>query len=665
MVGVLLALSLRANQAAITEELNSVHVIVTDEYTELLEQVVQLKPDVLLLDTYHANNQELFAKYRKVAPWGYTVLIYQQASDLQFAHQVDEVWPVATLAMGQVRLLLRLAKLNRYRNERTTKCKLTNDEGLCNGLCFKGLERFFDAARRFISPGAWGRKSLEQWSFLLQHISGFFDVGGIATWPCAVPVEPVSAPESVASIDKSLLDNVQSALVDNGVKLELVFGGAALLLSVRLEGAFFPLLVLWRREGVVEHAQKVAETASSSYIGPCAAVMNAGAMLQLMKSAIRHVANTLNQQYTVALYSFGQCAFCREVITDKAYYDAISLALGLGLVLLDAEGSVVFSNELAARLLTSSRAAINEASSVTSPLLDEILDKVTSVLQGARTRFILSAPNGNRLSVSVAQASISEGEPLGYVVTVQDETEAHELKVEARLRERLASVGELAAGMAHEIRNPLTSIRGFMQLLKQRLITAEMEAEIRYSDYVLEEIDRANHVITNFLTLAKPQEEVWVQVDVNELLTKMLQLVENQAVLKGVCLTWQFAPSLPLIRGKAEALVQVFLNIVTNALQATPKGGSIHILTRQMGDNVLVSVQDTGVGMTPAVQKRIFNPFYSTKEGGTGLGLALCRQIISEHQGEIQVSSIIGVGSSFTVCLPNTDSYVEVACDSE
>lgn len=664
MVGVLLALSFQSNQMAITAALNSVHVIVTDEYTELLEQVVQLKPDVLLLDIYHANNQELLATYRKAAPWGYAVLIYQQVSDLQFAHLVDEVWPVASLAMSQVRLLLRLAKLNRYRNERTTKCKLTNSEGLCNDICYKGLESFFVAGQRFMSPGAWGRQFFEQWSFLLQHASGAFNVGAMATWPCTVPVELGRAPESVVSIDKRLLDNVQSALADCGVKLELVFGGAALLLSVRFEGAFFPLLVLWCKESSEENARKVAETASSSYLGSCAA-MNTSAVLQLMNSVIYHVVNTLNHQYAVALYSFGQCAFCREVITDKAYYDAIALALGLGIVLLDAEGSVIFANELAARLLTSSRSAINESSSVKSPLLDEILDKVASVRQSARTRFTLCAPNGNRLAISIAQASLSEGESLGYVVTVQDETEAQELKVEARLRERLASVGELAAGMAHEIRNPLTSIRGFMQLLKQRLITAEMEAEIRYSDYVLEEIDRANHVITNFLTLAKPQDEVWVQVDVNELLTKMLQLVENQAVLKGVCLTWQFAPSLPLIRGKAEALVQVFLNIVTNALQATPKGGSIHILTRQVGDNVLVSVQDTGVGMSPAVQKRIFNPFYSTKEGGTGLGLALCRQIISEHQGEIQVTSIIGVGSSFTVCLPITDSYVEVACDSE
>ncbi len=655
MVGILLALSLQANQTAITEALNSVHIIVTDEHTELLEQVTQLKPDVFLIDTYHASNQELLATYRTLVPWGYIVLIYQQASDLQFSRQVDEVWPVATLAMGQVTLLLRLARLNHYRNERTSKCKLASSEGPYDDACFKGLERFLVAGERFASPGAWGRQFFEQWTFLLQHVTAAFGVGAIAAWPCAPPVEPDRALKSVVNVDTLLPDKLRSAVTDSGVKFESIFGGTALLLSMRFEGAFFPLLVLWCTENTGEYAQKIAEAASSYYTGAYA-IRNTGAVLQLVNNIIRHVVNTINHQYAVALYSFGQCVFCREIIADKAYYDAISWALDLGIILLDTDCNVIFANELAVRLLTSRGLTTDEATTAGLPLLDEILERIAAARQSVRVRFTLCAPNGNRLAISAVQAFSSESELLGYVVTVQDETEAQEAKLEARLRERLASVGELAAGMAHEIRNPLTSIRGFMQLLKQRLITAEMEAEIRYADYVLEEIDRANHVITNFLTLAKPQDEVWLQVDINELLTKMLQLVENQAVLRGVRLTWQFAPNLALIRGKAEALVQVFLNIVTNALQATSKGGSIHILTRQIGDHVLVSVQDSGVGMSPAVQKRIFNPFYSTKEGGTGLGLALCRQIIHEHQGEIEVTSTIGVGSCFTVCLPITNN---------
>lgn len=663
MVGVLLALSLQANQIAITEAPSTVHVIVSDNHAELLEQVVQLQPDVLILDAFHADNQALLSAYYKLVPWGYTVLIYQQASDLQFANHVDEVWPVATLHMSQVRLLLLLAKLNQYHNERANACKMAAVEGNYDGICFKGLKRFFVAGKRFISPGAWGRQVLEQCNVLLQHVAQAFGIATITTWPCAVPDGLGPARDPLMGDDELLADDLRFALTENGVKLESIFGGAALLFSVQFEDTFFPLAVLWLKDNTGEHLQQVAETASDIYM-QFPAVMDTH-MEQLLSGVVYHIVNALSNQYSVALYSFRQCVFCREIITDKAYYDAISLALGLGIVLLDAECNVVFANELAARLLTSSSSAGNDATSAKLPLLDEILDKITSVRQSARSRFTLSTPKGKRLAISFAQASIGEGDALGYAVTVQDETEAQELKLEARLRERLASVGELAAGMAHEIRNPLTSIRGFMQLLKQRLVTADLGAEIRYADYILEEIDRANHVITNFLTLAKPQHEVWQPVDINELLTKMLQLVENQAVLKGVCLTWQFSPNLPQVRGKAEALVQVFLNIATNALQATPKGGSIHILTCQLGDNVLISVQDSGTGMSTVVQKNIFSPFYSTKEGGTGLGLALCRQIIGEHQGEIQVTSTVGVGSCFTVCLPITNALAETACVAE
>lgn len=652
MVGVVLGLSLQSKREAIIDALDTVHVIVTDERAELLEEIVRLQPDVLILDAYHAGNRELLATYRKVAPWGYAVLIYQQQNDLVLAHQADEIWPTTTLAMDKVKLLMRLAKFNRYRLTEAGRCKLAGAEGKCECACYKGLGRFFVGSRRFISPGAWGRQVFERWSFVFQHVAQGLGFNGIFSWPCSASVggTPIDVKQQVATPNIRLIEEL-SALAGSGVQLEPLYAGAAWLLSVKLEGVSFPLAVILGKGQREQHTEYVAEWACHSAIsGPYSV---AGATMQLLSDTICQVAGVLSHEYSIALRSYRQCVFCREIVTDKAYQDAVSTAAALGVLLLDAKRRVIFANDLAVRLLTSGQQVTN-ALLHTSPIPEEVLDKALALDSAdARTRILLPSVD-KRVVVFAARAISARGETLGYAVTLQEEIKAEALWGEARLRERLASVGELAAGMAHEIRNPLTSIQGFMQLLKERLVAAGMAAETRYSDYALEEIDRANHVITNFLTLAKPRDEVWLPVDIDELLTKMLQLVENQAVLKGVCLTWQFAPDLPQIQGKAEALVQVFLNIVTNALQATPKGGSVHITTRKLEESVLISIQDTGNGMSTAVQEHIFTPFYSTKEGGTGLGLALCRQIVEEHNGRIQVTSTVGVGSCFFVSLPAT-----------
>lgn len=637
MVGAVLAL--QVENTAIAEALVGVHAIVTDSSAELSEKVVQLRPDVLLLDAYHAKNKGLLATFRKVTPWGYLVLICQQSSDLEWANGVDEVWPITTITINQIRLLLRLARLSRYRTEHMAKCKMANDEGMCDGECHTALESYLLTKSRFISPGAWAQRFFKEWDFLLQYVAQVSAVNAIIPWPGEFPLQ-----------EAEFAGEQHSTFSSIGFRLDSLFGTGALLLSVSFEGAYFPVAVVWGQERTSSYAHLVAETAASRSIAPYE-VSSEPLVRQLLNDVIYHFITTLSQQYSLALYSFGQCVFCRGTITDKAFYDGVSTALDLGLVLLDVARNVVYANERAVGLLTG-KAVVAQGAGIRLPLLDQILDRIEEEKEKSRLSFTVGSPEGQHLAVRAAPSISAQGEQLGYVVTVQQETKVQELMVEARLRERLASVGELAAGMAHEIRNPLTSIRGFIQLLKQRLVNAEMDVETRYVDYVLEEIDRANHVVTNFLNLAKPKDEDWQEVDINGLLTKMLQLVENQAMLKGVYLTWQFAPNLALIRGKAEALVQVFLNMVSNALQATSKGGAIHILTRQVGDAVLVSVQDTGVGMSPTVLKRIFTPFYSTKEGGTGLGLALCKQIIEEHRGEIQVTSKVGEGSCFTVSLP-------------
>lgn len=230
--------------------------------------------------------------------------------------------------------------------------------------------------------------------------------------------------------------------------------------------------------------------------------------------------------------------------------------------------------------------------------------------------------------------------------------EVAQLKGQISHHDQLALAGELAAGIAHEIRNPLTAVRGFIQLLRQRLAKAGLSGEMRYTDYILEEIDRANQIITDFLTVARPKAEQWGAVDLSQLLQDMAQLVQHQATLQDIRLEVQLAEPLPGLRGKAEALKQVFLNLLTNALQATPSGGSVSLSCRMDGAMVVAEVSDTGEGIDPDQLPRIFEPFFTTKQGGTGLGLAICREIVEAHGGQISATSRRHVGSCFTVRLP-------------
>lgn len=222
---------------------------------------------------------------------------------------------------------------------------------------------------------------------------------------------------------------------------------------------------------------------------------------------------------------------------------------------------------------------------------------------------------------------------------------------------KLAVAGELAAGIAHEIRNPLAAVRGFIQLLRQRLSQAQMSTEIRYADYILDEIDRANQILNDFLAMTKPIKDQKQLVNLGELLSDLVQLVKHQAVLKGVKLQVELAENTPPVWAKSEALKQVFLNLFSNALHATPEGGSITLVSQLESGHIRVDLQDTGEGIPPGQIQRIFEPFYTTKSGGTGLGLAICREIVTEHGGMIVAESELGSGSTFSVRLPCSVSW--------
>lgn len=220
---------------------------------------------------------------------------------------------------------------------------------------------------------------------------------------------------------------------------------------------------------------------------------------------------------------------------------------------------------------------------------------------------------------------------------------------QARQVEALTAAGQLAASLIHEIRNPLTSVKGFLQLLERKVPQPELR---EYIAIMSGEIGRATELIGDFLQIARPREPVWEKTDLNALLGDMTVLVEGQALLHGISLKTDLSSELPWLWLDRSQVKQVLLNLLTNALAATPTGGQITVRSCYRDNQVWVQIEDTGSGMSPELVAKIGTPFLTTKEDGTGLGLCISQQIMARHGGRLDVHSQLGCGSTFSLVFP-------------
>ncbi|OAT85851.1 PAS domain-containing protein [Desulfotomaculum copahuensis] len=255
------------------------------------------------------------------------------------------------------------------------------------------------------------------------------------------------------------------------------------------------------------------------------------------------------------------------------------------------------------------------------------------------------------LLVSADVLTDALGNFTGVVTVFHDITELHKQQELDQQREKLAMVGQMAAGMAHELRNPLTSVKGFAQLLSSRLKDTKNQ---EYLDIIIQEIDRINEIIKDFLLLARPRTPKGEPLDINQLLGQLSILVESQCILMQVTLEKKLTPDLPLIKAEGDQLKQVFLNLTHNALQAMESSPRrvLTLATGREGDYVVISVRDTGQGMSEEVLSRLGTPFFTTKETGTGLGLTVSYRIVENHRGRVEIHSRPGQGTEFRVCFP-------------
>lgn len=240
---------------------------------------------------------------------------------------------------------------------------------------------------------------------------------------------------------------------------------------------------------------------------------------------------------------------------------------------------------------------------------------------------------------------------LGRILHRQQVQQQH-LRDDLRRAEHLAGLGKLLAGVAHEVRNPLAGIRSTVQLWQRLPATAQTEESRRA---VLHAVDRLSELVTRLLYFARADSSERESVGLNDLLDEVLDLFAAQATGQGVTVERRFDTDMPAVSGSAGALRQVFVNLTANALQAMPAGGELHCETafdrrRRTAD---ITFRDTGPGVSPEVRPHLFEPFFTTRPDGTGLGLALCREIIAQHGGQIELADDDSPhGATFRVTLP-------------
>jgi signal transduction histidine kinase len=235
-------------------------------------------------------------------------------------------------------------------------------------------------------------------------------------------------------------------------------------------------------------------------------------------------------------------------------------------------------------------------------------------------------------------------------------------KVQMQRADRLAALGTLTAGLAHEIRNPLVAIKTFTQLLPTRFDDTE------FRDHFLKvtagEVDRIASLVTELLDFARPSQPKLNSEDLNQVVEKMALLVDTESHKKNIKILKDLYASLPFVTLDKEQIKQVLLNILLNAVDATPENGTISVSTRPLTkngylDHVQVTIADTGKGIPEEDLEKVFTPFYTTKHTGSGLGLSISHQIVQEHQGNIEVESKLNVGTTFRINLPVNPSLTE------
>ncbi len=345
----------------------------------------------------------------------------------------------------------------------------------------------------------------------------------------------------------------------------------------------------------------------------------------------------------------------------KALMRNILQSIPTGVLTIDSRGVVTSLNGAAERLLGL------RASVMVGRPIDDVLHTAPdlaawmhSALAGERLvqerDLTLSAGGGRRVTVRASASELrnESGQSDGLVILLRDITEVNRLELQLRRSDKLAALGTLAAGVAHEVKNPLHALSLNLHLLQQEVESPEASAtEIKgYFEILRSELHRIHRIVENFLRFSKPSIPEVKPLDLNGLLERVLSLIAFDAADHGVSIETVFDPTLQSVPGDEGQLSQVFLNLVINALQAMPSGGGLVLTTRSRNGWAEVAVRDTGEGIEREILPHVFDPYFTTRPRGVGLGLAIAHRIMEGHRGTIDVESEVGTGTTMVVRLP-------------
>ena len=348
-----------------------------------------------------------------------------------------------------------------------------------------------------------------------------------------------------------------------------------------------------------------------------------------------------------------------ELADVQAFSRHVVDSLTSGLATTDMTGIVATYNRAAEAItgLTGARAVGQPASAVLQlPLsLAGLFGPAAGRPKQTRVEYGFSRQDGKQIEMGLSAAPLMtpRGET-GFILTFQDVTESRKMDREARVQQRLAAVGEMAAGIAHEIRNPLASMSGSIQILRQELPLTDEQGQLM--DIVIRESERLNETIRSFLAYARPQRQSMRYMDVRQVITDTATLLQNSTERSE---SHRIAVEVPadavMLQADEAQIRQIVWNLATNGLRAMPSGGRLTLaVTPPAGDAplVVISVSDEGVGIAPEELEGIFQPFRGSFERGTGLGLAMVHRIVSDYSGEVKVNSTRGAGTTVQVRFP-------------
>ena len=348
----------------------------------------------------------------------------------------------------------------------------------------------------------------------------------------------------------------------------------------------------------------------------------------------------------------------REITSLKAYADNILSSMTNGLITIDPERKIVTVNEMAEQILDRGREGIvglslGEIFDARHPLY-QMLTETLLQEKGIFHSEVELKKDGESLWLIASTSMLTggDGKKIGALAVFQDITEVKALEEKLRQADRLAALGTLSAGLAHEIKNPLSAIKTFVQLLPQKF--ENLSFREKFNITVPREIDRINQLVEDLLELTRRRIRPLVNLDVHYLVLQVIDLHGEEMKKRQIAFEDHLDRTIPSVHGDSETLYRAFSNLVINAIQAMPNGGSLSISSEfeQAPSVIKLTFKDTGIGMDEVTTKNLFNPFFTTKDKGVGLGMALTRKIIEDHRGRIEVMSEKGMGTTFLLRVP-------------